>query len=101
MNSDIMTLHHNEPENFISNPEYFRQYRRLILLEHRVPNNQTSPTQVINAKLDGVSNYQVFTNITIFAYIIPLNCNVKIINGSKSSAKVFGLVIISFQKQTS
>ena len=54
---------------------------------------------VVRAQLDGVSNYHVFTNIKMFAYIRPLQCNLKILNGSKSPEKCFGLVIIKIPKK--
>ena len=34
----------------------------------------------------------------MFAYIRPVQCNVQILNGRKSPAKVFGLVIIKIPK---
>ena len=36
----------------------------------------------------------MFTNIKLFIYIRPVQCNVQILNGSKSPVKGFGLVII-------
>ena len=61
---------------------------------------QPTITQVRNAQLDGVSNPHVFTNITMFTYIIPVKCNVQIINGIKYPTKCFGLVIVKIPKTT-
>ena len=49
-------------------------------------------------QLDGVSNSHVFTDIKLFAYTRPVQCNVQIINVSKAIAKGFVLVIIKIQK---
>ena len=43
--------------------------------------------------MDGRSNSYLFTNIKMFAYIRPVQCNTQIINGSKYPAKGFGLFI--------
>ena len=40
----------------------------------------------------------MFTYITIFNYIRPVQCNVKILNDRKFPAKGFGLVIIKIPK---
>ena len=48
-----MTVRHNDPENFIDDPEYFQQYGRWLLLEHEGNNIQTSSTKVSNAKMHG------------------------------------------------
>ena len=48
--------------------------------------------------MDGGSNSNVFTGIKLFAYIRPVPCNVQILNGSLSTAKVFSLVIIEIPK---
>ena len=37
----------------------------------------------------------MFTEITMFAYIIPVRCNIKILNGIKSATKGFDLVIVN------
>ena len=55
-------------------------------------------TQVINAQLNGGSNSQMFTYITMFTYIIPVKYNVQIINGRKDPAKGSGLVIVKNSK---
>ena len=52
----------------------------------------------MTAQLDGGSNYHVFTNITMFTYIRPVKCNVKIINGRASPSEGFGFVIIKIPK---
>ena len=36
----------------------------------------------------------MFIDITIFTYIIPVKCNVNIIQGRKSPAKGFGIVMV-------
>ena len=40
----------------------------------------------------------MFTGIKLFAYIRPVQCNVKILNGRKAPAKGFGLDIIKTPK---
>ena len=52
MNSGLMTVHHNDPDNFIDDPEYFPQYLSWILCEHDGTNIHKSPNQVSNAQLD-------------------------------------------------
>ena len=94
MNSGLMTIHHNDPDNFIDKPEDFSQYHRSLLCEHEFINIQTSITQVRNTQLDGGSNSHLFSNITIFTYTRPEKCNVKITNGRKSPAKGLGTLII-------
>ena len=37
----------------------------------------------------------MFTDIKLFAYIRPVQCNVKIVNGSKVPVKGFGLFTIT------
>ena len=93
-----MNIHQNNTDNFINNIEYHFQYCSWIISEHDGNNIQTSPTHIINEKIYVVSNSQVFTVITMFTYIRPVNCNVQILNGSKSPAKGFGLVIIKKSK---
>ena len=48
-----MTVQHNDPDNFIDDPEYFLQYYSWRLSEHEGGNIQTIPTQVNNKILDG------------------------------------------------
>ena len=64
--------------------------------------NTLHPTtiKVTTAQLNVGSNYHVFTNITVFAYIRPVKCNVQILNDRKSPIQVFGLVIIKIPKKT-
>ena len=94
MNSVIMTIHQNDPENIIDDPEYFWQYHSWLLIGHK--GNTLNPTtiKVTTAQLVGGSNFHVFTDIKLFAYIRPVQCIVKLLNGSKSPEKGFGLVII-------
>ena len=94
MNSTLMNVHHNYPENFIDDPEEF-------CCEYKESKIQTSTTQVINSQLDVGSNYRMLTEITMLTYIRPLKCNVQILNGRRSPAKVFGTVIVTLQKQAS
>ena len=86
-----MTVHHNDPDKFIDNPEDFLQYNRWLISEDGVNNIQTSPPQVSNEQLDGGSNYQVFTNSNIFNYIGSIKYNAQNINFRKDPAK--GLVL--------
>ena len=55
--------------------------------------NTLHPTTipVSTAKLDGGSNSHVFTDIKMFIYIRPVECNVKILNDRNAPAKGFGL----------
>ena len=98
MNLVIMTVRHNDQENFINYPEYFRQYCIRILIGDKGNTLHPNTTPVSTSQLYGVSNSHVFTNITMFAYIRPIKCNVQIPNCSKSSEKVFGLFIIKIAK---
>ena len=98
MDSVLVTIHHNDPEKFNDYLEDFRQYFSWILCEHECNNIQTSTTQVNNAQLEVGSKSHIFTNITMFNYIVPVRCNVKILSGRKSPAKGFVLVIIEIQK---
>ena len=93
-----MTVYHNDPENFIDDSEYFFQYRSSILSGHK--GNKLNPTTIkfITAQLDGESNSNVFTNITMFAYIRHVKCNVQFANVSKAPEKCFGLFIIKILK---
>ena len=38
--------------------------------------------------------FHILTNITMFTYIIPVNCNAQILNGSKDPEKGFDVVIL-------
>ena len=98
MNSGIMAVHQNGPENIIDDPEDFFQYGRLILSGQKGNTLHQTNIKVTTAKLDGGSNSHVFTKIKIFAYIRPVQCNVKILNGIKAPAKSFGLTIIKTPK---
>ena len=44
MDSGLINFHHNEPDTFIDDPEYFCQYRIWLLSEHEGNKIQTSPT---------------------------------------------------------
>ena len=90
MNSGIITVHHNDPDNFIDDSESFLRYHILLLSEYKGTNIQTIPVQVSNEQLYGVSNFHVFTKITMFNFIRPVKCNVQILNFKKSPAKSFG-----------
>ena len=92
-----MTVHRNDSENFINDQEHVFQYHSFIIIGRKVKTLKLITTQVIMAQLDGVSNYHVFVGITVFTYIRPVKCNVQISNGSKAPAKVFGLVVVTFQ----
>ena len=61
-----MTVHHNDPDKFIDNPEDFLQYNRWLISEDGVNNIQTSPPQVSNEQLDGWPNYNDFIDIIMF-----------------------------------
>ena len=98
MNSFIMTINHNDPENIIDDPEGFSQYRSWLLSGHKVNTLHTDTIKVTTTQLDGGSNSYVFTDIKLFSYIRPVQCNLQIFNDSKSPAEVFGLVIIKIPK---
>ena len=55
---------------------------------------QTNTNQTSATKLSGGSNYQVFTNTTIFTYNRPVKYNVQILNEIKSTAKGFIIFIV-------
>ena len=95
MNSGIMNVHHNDPENFIDDTEYFLQYCSWLLCGHEGNTNQKNTTQVSTAQLDWGSNPHAFTNTTMFNYTRAVNFNVQIINGGKAPAKVFDIVIVN------
>ena len=86
-----MTVHRNDSENFINDQEHVFQYHSLIIIGRKVKTLKLITTQVIMAQLDGVSNYHVFNDMTMFAHIIPINCKVKIINGRNPLQKYFVL----------
>ena len=54
MNSGLITVHHNDPENFIDDTEYVCQYCIWLLSEHKGNKFQTNTTQISTAQLDGV-----------------------------------------------
>ena len=56
-----MTVYHNDPDNFIDDPEYFHQYHSWILCEHKGTNIQTSITNISKSQMRWVSNSPVFT----------------------------------------
>ena len=58
-----------------------------------------SLTQVSNAPLGEGPKSCVFTKITMFTYIIPVNCNAQVLNGRKSPVKGLGIVN-AFLKKT-
>ena len=59
---------------------------------------QSNTTQVSSAQLWVVSNSQLFYDINIFTYIIPVKCKVQIINFRKSPEKGFGIFIVNIPK---
>ena len=62
---------------------------------------QTRITHIINAQLDGGYKSHLFTDITMFTYMVIVKCNIVILIVSKSTAKGFGLTIIKYNKQES
>ena len=88
MNSGIMTIHRNDPENIIDDPEDFFQYRSWIISGHKGKTLHPTTIKVTTAQLDGVSKYHVFADIKLSVYIVPVQCNVQILNGSKDPEKV-------------
>ena len=100
MNPDIMSIHRNDNENIIDDPEYFFQYCSLLISGHKGKTLHPTTIKVITAQLNGESKSHVFTDIIIVSYIRPLQCNVQIINDSKAHAKGFGLVIIKIPPKT-
>ena len=93
MNSGFVNVHHKKPNNFIDDPGYFSHYRRWLICEHKGNITRTNTTQVCIEQLDRGSKSHMFTGITMFTYIIPVKDNIQIINGRKSPAKVFSLII--------
>ena len=67
MNSGIMKIHQNDPENIIDDPEDFRQYRSWLLSEHKEKTLHPTTIKVNTEKLDGGSNSHVFTYIKILS----------------------------------
>ena len=70
MNSCLIAVHHNDPNNFIEEPEYFSS----ITADSYVNTNTNplnNPYPDFNAQLYGGSKSHVFTNITMLTYIIP------------------------------
>ena len=98
MNLGLITVHHNDPDNFIDDPEYFFQYYIWVLCVHEVKKIQTIPTHIRNSQLQGGSNSHMFNYITMSTYIRHVKCNLQILNVRKSPTKVFGLVIIKNPK---
>ena len=98
MNSGLMTVCNNDVKHFIDDPEYSFQYRIWIISGNEGNTLNPTTTQVSTSQLDGVSNSHVFTDITICAYIIPVKCNIRILNARKCPTKSFGLVIIKIPK---
>ena len=82
----------------IDDPEYFSQYRSWHKIGHEGKTLHPDTTQVSTAQLDVLSNSHMFIDITIFTCIIPVKCNVQILNGRKFPATVFVLVIMKIPK---
>ena len=70
------------------------------LTRHSACTNDTPRNLLHGPVTDVGSNSHLFTNISIFTYIIPVKCNVQNSNGIKAPVNVFGLVMIKFHKQT-
>ena len=49
----------------------------------------------------GGSNYHMFNEMSMLTYIKPVKCNVEILNVSKDTEKVFGIIIIKIPPQIS
>ena len=82
MDSGIMSIHHNDPENIIDDPEDFRQYRSWLLSGNKCNTLHPTTITVTTSQLDVGSNSHVFTNIKLFTYIRPVQCSVQILNCS-------------------
>ena len=93
-----MSIYHNDPENVINDPENFLQYRIWILSGHNVKKLHPTTIKVTTSQLYGGSNSHVSTNIKLFNYIRPVQCNVQILNVKKAPTKGFGLLIIKIPK---
>ena len=91
MNSVLVTVHHNDPEICIDDPEYFRQYHSWLISGHEGNTLHPTTTHVSTAQLYIGSRSHVFTNITMFIHIIPVNFNVQILNDRKYPEKVLAL----------
>ena len=100
MNSGVMSINHNYPENIIDDTEDFCQYRSLLLSGYKGKPLHPTTIKVTTAKLDGGSNSHVFTYTKLYSYIRPVQYNVQILNDSKAPAKGFVLAIIKKRKQT-
>ena len=98
MNSGNIAIHKNDIENIIYDPEGFWQYGSWILSGKKGNTIHTITIKVTTAQLGGGSNYHLFVDIKLFAYIRPVQCNIQILNGRKAPAKGFGLVIIKITK---
>ena len=72
MTSGLVYVSQNYTYNFIDEPEDFLQYHSWLLREQKGTNIQTNPTQFGNTQLYGVSNYHMFTEITMCTYIRPV-----------------------------
>ena len=53
MNSGLMTFHHNDPENFIDDTEYFLQDHIWLLSIHKVTTIHPTTTQFSTVQLGG------------------------------------------------
>ena len=93
-----MTVTSNDPKTFSDDTEDLFQYFRLLLSGNKCNTIHRTITQVSTSLMDGGSNSHMFTNITMFTYIIPVKYNIQIFNGRKSSTKRFGLVIVKISK---
>ena len=91
INSGIMTINQNYPENIIHDPEYFCQYHRLILSVHNLKTLHPNYIKGTTAQLYGGSKYHVSTDIKLFTYIVPIKCNVKSSMSENSLQKVLAL----------
>ena len=80
--------------------EYFFQYCSWLISGHKGKILHPTTIKVSTAQLIGESKSHVFTDIVIVSYIIPIQCNVQMINDSKAHAKGFGLVIIKIPPKT-
>ena len=98
MNAYVMGMYQNDPDTYIHDTEEFHRYISWLLSEHKVKSIQTSIIKTATSRLDGESNSHIFANITMFTYIRPVKCNVKILNSSKDPSKVIGIVIIKIPK---
>ena len=94
-----MTVHHNDSEIIIDDPEYFFQYCSWPLCGNDGNTLHATTVKVSTIKPDVVSKSYAFTNIKLLTYILPIKCNVQILNIRKSPANVFYLVTIKHQKQ--